>query len=58
MKTFYFNCPKILCKVFTDNNEVLIDVPPIFNKFKGQSLTNLIFWASKTFGKVVWKELE
>lgn len=58
MKTYYIDCSKFCGGIITDDNDLIIDVPPLFKKFKGQKVTNLFYWISKTFGKVVWKELE
>lgn len=58
MKKYYLDCAKFCGHIYTDDNDLIIDVPPLFRKFQGQPIMNLFYWISKVMGKIVWKEIE
>jgi hypothetical protein len=57
MKRFRLDCQKFNNEVITDDNGVIIETAPIFQKFIGQPISNLTKWIEKKFGKYTLKEI-
>lgn len=58
MKEYQFDCSKFCRYVKIDENNIIIDVMYVFNKFKGQPLQNLTSWLVKKFDYYTIKELK
>lgn len=58
MKRFYISCGKFTDTVEVDDNNIIIDVLYVFEKFKGQKLENLTCWLAKKFEHVVVRRLK
>lgn len=67
MTKYWVSCPKFTGQVNVENaegvldggidlNATIIDTPPVWKKFKGQTLHSLLHWLSR-FGRVNTKEL-
>jgi len=50
MKEYNLDCQKFFNQVKTDDNGIIIETAPIFQKFIGQPLSNLTTWVEKKFG--------
>ena len=57
MREFQLDCSKFCGYVKIDDNNIIIDVMYVFNRFKGQPLNNLTSWLSKKFEYCTLKEL-
>ena len=58
MKEYKFDCSKFCGNVKVDDNNIIVDVMYVFNKFKGQPLSNLTNWLAKKFKYCTIKELK
>jgi hypothetical protein len=47
MTRLWVSSPKGTCFVNTDDNTIIVDTAPLWRKFKGQPLGNLIRWLGK-----------
>lgn len=57
MKTYQFSCEKFTGPVIIDEDNIIVDVMCVFNKFKGQKLEAFTYWLDKRFGYCVLKKL-
>jgi hypothetical protein len=57
MKEYQIDCEKFCGYIKVDDNKILIEAMPIFQKFIGQPLSNLTTWVSKKFGYCTLKEI-
>ena len=58
MKKYYISCEKFTDTVTVDDDNIIIDVLYVFNKFKGQKLEALTYWLDKKFGHVVLRRVK
>jgi len=50
MAAYWVSSKKMTISVDVDAEDIIIDTPPIVQKFKGQPLDNLIRWMKKQGG--------
>jgi len=50
MTQYQIDCTKFCGYVSVDDNGIIIETMPVFQKFKGQHLSNLSKWVEKKFG--------
>ena len=50
MTDLYVSSSKGTCLVVIDDNTIITDTAPLWRKFKGQPLRNLINWLGKDVG--------
>ena len=53
MKIFWISCSKFTGAVSVDENNIVVDVMYVFNRFKGQKIENLTCWLSEKFNYCV-----
>ncbi len=58
MREYWISCEKFTGYVKVDENNIIVDVMYVFNKFKGQKLEALTYWLDKKFGYVVLRRLK
>jgi len=44
---WYVSSPRATCKVETDKRGVIVDAAPVWRRFIGQRMTNLLRWLGK-----------
>ena len=58
MKEYQIDCSKFCGYVKVDDNNIIIDIMYVFNKFKGQHISNLTNWLVKKFKYCTLKRLK
>ena len=56
MKRVWVSCSKFTVRVEIDEDARIIRAAPIVHRFQGQNLRNLLEWADKFGGLLVWVE--
>ena len=56
MKRYRLDCNKFNNEVVTDDDGIILETAPVFQKFVGQKILNLTTWVSKKFGYCNLKE--
>jgi hypothetical protein len=58
MKELQLDCSKICCFIKVDESGIIIETAPIFRKFTGQPLENLLSWVTQNFDYCALKEIK
>jgi len=58
MRSYYVTTDYVTCYVDIDDNRVIVNIPPIWKKFKGQRLDALIIWHLNKGKEINLKKME